>query len=75
MICKIFECVIKDSVCDYLFRNELLSSAQHGFIRKHSTCTNLLESLNDCIINARNENFTSVAYVDFAKAFDSVTQN
>jgi len=52
--------------------NNLLNSSQHGFVSGHSTCTNLLESLNDWSINIRNGNYTRVAYVDFAKAFDSV---
>ena len=32
----------------------------------------MLESLNDWTINIRNGNFTRVAFIDFAKAFDSV---
>ena len=72
VICKVFESIIKLRLVKYLNENKYLNSAQHGFISGHSTCTNLLESLNDWTVNIRNGNFTRVAYVDFARAFDSI---
>ena len=70
--CKVFESVIKPKLVNFLTENNCINSSQHGFVAKHSTCTNLLESLNDWTINIRRGNFTRVAYIDFAKAFDSV---
>lgn len=70
--CKVFESVIKSNLVKFLLDNRLLNSAQHGFISDHSTCTNLLESLNDWTINIRNGSYTRVAFIDFAKAFASV---
>ena len=45
------------------------------FVKKRCTATNLLESLNDWTLNIENGRRQAVAYIDFAKAFDSVCQN
>jgi hypothetical protein len=70
--CKIFESTIKAQFQDYLLKHSLLNTYQHGFVAGHSTCTNLLESLNDWTINLRNKSSTRVAFIDFSHAFDSV---
>jgi hypothetical protein len=57
----------------YLNEYKLLSASQHGFLSKHSTCTNLLEVLCDWTGNLDQRADTMVAYIDFAKAFDSVS--
>ena len=51
----------------------LISKCQHGFIHKHSTCSNLLESVYDWSINLHNGETTDVINIDFKKAFDSVS--
>jgi hypothetical protein len=71
--CKIFETSIKKGVLKHFLDNELLNCNQHGFISKHSTCTNLLESLNDWTVNLRNGSCTRVAFIDFARAFDTIS--
>jgi len=37
------------------------------------TCTNLLESVNDWTLSVEYKHSVKVAYVDFSKAFDSVS--
>jgi len=49
---------------DYLLRNGLISSQQHGFLAKHSTCPQLLALKNCNIVDV---------YFDIAKAFDTVS--
>jgi len=44
---KIMERIIAKALLEHLVENDLLSSAQHGFLKGKSTCTNLLESYND----------------------------
>ena len=61
---------IRDS--SYLRNHSLISKQQHGFLSKRSTTTNLLESLNDWSVNFENGTNQTIAYIDFAKAFDSV---
>ena len=57
----------------FLSTNNILSSNQHGFLARHSTCTNLLESLHDWSLNLDDRADTIVAFFDFAKAFDKVS--
>ena len=58
---------------NHLSANNLISSAQHGFLAKHSTCTNLLEALNDWTKGLDDTYDSLVLYIDFARAFDSVS--
>jgi len=51
----------------------LITKHQHGFIRKRSTCTNLLESLHDWTLNLQNKKKTDFIYFDFKKASDTVS--
>ena len=45
---------------------------QHGFLSRHSTVTNLLQSVNDWTLALNNRQNVAIAYVDYAKAFDVV---
>ena len=47
VISKLFERVVANKVRDHLISNNMLHPAQHGFMKGRSTCTNLLESVND----------------------------
>ena len=73
--CKIFETAIKEQVLKYMIANNLINAKQHGFIGGYSTCTNLLESVNDWTINLKNRSCTRVAFIHFKRAFDSVCFN
>ena len=44
---KLFERVIHEQMIHCLLRNGLISSHQHGFLAKHSACSQLLETVND----------------------------
>ena len=56
-------------------QNNALHHAQHGFIRGRSTCTNLIETLNDCTLVLQYKGSVTVTYIDFSKAYDSVSHN
>jgi hypothetical protein len=71
--CKLFESGIKLHLVQYLEDHDILSHCQHGFLSKHSACTNLLECLNDWTEGLDMKSDTFVAYIDFAKAFDRVS--
>jgi hypothetical protein len=66
------ESIMKDEILKYLLKNKLISTQQHGFLSKHSTVTNLLESLNDWTLAIKDFHSVDVAYIDYRKAFDSV---
>jgi len=56
----------------YSLHNKLISKHQHGFLSNHSTCTQLLECVNDWSLAIHSSYSVDVAYIDFSKAFDSV---
>ena len=73
VICKVMESIIVDTLSTYLKSNNLISDAQHGFIRKRSPCTQLLQSLDDWTMAVDRKSQTDVLHIDFARAFDSLS--
>ena len=70
---KIFESFLSTQILDYLLSHNLITKHQHGFIKQHSTTTNLMESLHDWSVSLSNHRSTDVAYIDFQRAFDSIS--
>ena len=71
--CKIMERVIVQHLLSYLYQHGLISRQQHGFLLRKSTTTNLLETINDWTLAIDGRDGVVTAYIDFAKAFDSVS--
>ena len=71
--CRVMERIINVQLINYLLSNSLITKHQHGFLLKHSTCSNLLETVNDWTLALDNRLNTDVIYIDFQKAFDSVS--
>jgi Reverse transcriptase (RNA-dependent DNA polymerase) len=71
-MCKLMELILKDQSLSYLSGKHLISRHQHAFIIKHSTTTNLLESLRDWSIALNKSNLVDVTYIDFRHEFDSI---
>jgi len=69
------ESIIKTRIISYLFENKLITKHQHGFLAKHSTCSQLLECVNDWSVSINARNSVDVIYIDFQKAFDSVVHS
>ena len=67
------ESILRDEIITFLIRHDLINKSQHGFLAKHSTGTQLLECLNDWTRAAELGMLTDVCYIDFSKAFDSVS--
>jgi len=67
------ERIINKQLLDYLLKHRLITKEQHGFIQRKSVCGNLLESLCDWTVNLESRLITDVVYIDFKKAFDSVS--
>lgn len=67
---KIFEKIVRDIVFDIV--KPILNPRQHGFIKKRSTTTNLIEYTEyiSRSLNAGKE--VHAIYTDFSKAFDTV---
>ena len=64
---------ISSNLIDFLLTHNLISKSQQGFLKNHSTCTNLLESMNDWTLSISNDKSIVIGYVDFQRAFDSIS--
>ena len=73
VVCKVMEKIIVKQLLEYLRNHNVINKQQHGFLKRRSTVTNLLESFNDWTIALRNNNRISVVYIDYTKAFDTVS--
>ena len=71
--CKIMESVVRDALLTHLNTHKLISVDQHGFLAKHSTGSQLLECLNDWTAAIEQYRCVDVCYIDFSRAFDSVS--
>ena len=71
--CKLLESLITSNLVNFLLTHKLISKSQHGFMKRHSTCTNLLESLKDWTLSLANHKSVIVGYIDFQRAFDSIS--
>jgi len=69
------ERVVVSQMLSYLHSHKLITSQQHGFLSKHSTSTNLLETLQDWTLAIRDKKSVFAVYIDSAKAFDTVSHN
>ena len=73
VFCKLMERVISRDMFLYLKAHGLLNANQYGFTARRSTLTNLLDSLYDWTSSLENKFPTDVIYIDFHKAFDTVS--
>ncbi len=73
VICRLMEKIIHFRILDHFFKNNLISSAQHGFISKRSTQTQQVIYL-DKLTSLYDQGLQVEAiYLDFSKAFDRVS--
>ena len=71
--CKILESIVVDNLLQFLADHNLITRHQHGFLRCHSTVSNLLESVNDWSLSLSRRSSVDIVYIDFMKAFDSIS--
>jgi len=73
--CKIMERVIEHHMLSYLYPHGLISHQQPGFLLRKCTTTNLLKTIMIGLLTLASDSKDGVlaAYIDFAKAFTSVS--
>ena len=72
-MCRLFERILADYINFHLHHNRLITDAQYGFVKGRSTELQLL-NCSKMWINAINSNqFVDTVYIDFSKAFDTVS--
>jgi hypothetical protein len=69
---KTIERISETTIEAHLSRNNLVRDTQHGFRRKRSCLTNLLEFFATVIDTYDNEKLVDIIYLDFQKPFDKV---
>jgi len=67
------ERIIVNQMTCFFLDTGVINKAQHGFLKGLSTTTNLLEAFSDWTLSIQAQKSVSVAYIDFAKAFDTVS--
>ena len=72
VICKLLERIVVDCIIQHLTSNIIYDKRQHGFTKKRSTETNLLEALNIWSEAMSHHLPVDVIYLDLEKAFDKV---
>ncbi len=69
---EIMERIVHKQVYGYLEHHKILSKAQFGFRKSHSTITCTLNLLDHIYLNMDRGNLTGVVFLDLKKAFDTV---
>ena len=69
---KIMEYIISKRLKTYLYENEVLTARQHGFRKKKSTLSAIIEFLNTIYQNINENHDSFIIYLDLKKAFDTV---
>ena len=74
-VCKVMETIIYNNIIEHCDNLKLIDDAQHGFRKKHSTVSNLIEMINDVTHNIDNKLNVDLITIDFSRAFDSISQS
>ena len=72
ILCKVLESVVRDAVVTHFEDHKLYAECQHGFRRKRSCVSQLLEVMEDLTAIMEAGDSLDIVYLDFRKAFDSV---
>ena len=72
VLCKVMESLLKDALMKHLLQNNIINASQHGFMKKKSCLTNLIEYLDVLTKLVDEGHSVDVVYLDFSKAFDKV---
>ena len=72
IICKILERIVTNQIIDHIKANALNCPQQHGFMKRRSTTTNLIEALNVWSEALMHGIPVDILFLDYSKAFDTV---
>ena len=72
VLCKLLESFIRDVIVDQINKYNIYSNCQHGFRKRRSCVTQLLQVMEDFTQFIENKSAFDVIYLYFQKAFDQV---
>ena len=71
--CKMMENIMYSFIIDYIYANNYFSNFQHGFMKGRSIISHLLEIMDHLTESFDLDTQIDCIYLDFKKAFDSVS--
>ena len=72
---KILEIIMSKRLKHFLEENNILCNRQHGFRKKRSTLSAIVEFLHEVYNNLNENKDTYIVYLDLKKAFDTVSHD
>ena len=72
-MCRLFEHILANDIHFHLHHTRLITDAQYGFVKQRSTELQLLNCSKMCINAIYSNTFVDTVYIDFSKAFDTVS--
>lgn len=72
ILVKLMESIIKNHIINHLNINSIINPSQHGFMKKKSCITNLLEFYDRVVFDVELSKALDIIFLDFMKAFDKV---
>lgn len=72
---KLLERIVSDYLIDYFEHNEILCPNQMGFRKGRSTTGAISKLVTDLNLSYNNNEYSVAVYIDFSKAFDSISPN
>ncbi|CAM5163476.1 unnamed protein product [Eretmochelys imbricata] len=72
---KIMEQVLKESILKHLEERKVIRNSQHGFTKGKSCLTNLIAFYDEITGSVDEEKAMDVLFLDFSKAFDTVSHS
>ena len=75
VVCKVLEQLVHSNIMSHYDRWNILCYSQHGFRKRRSCETQLIETIDDVARHLSDGNQVDVILLDFEKAFDKVTHS
>ena len=72
VVCKVLEHMVHSSIMTHFDRWNILSDSQHGFRKRRSCETQLIETIDDIARHLSDGSQVDVILLDFEKAFDKL---
>lgn len=72
VVSKVFEGILKNRILNYIYKQELLNANQHGYLKRRSTATALVEAIGGMAAAFDSKEMAQIACCDLSKAFDTV---
>lgn len=70
---KLLEKVVSSLVNSYITNNNIISDKQFGFVKNRSTISCIATLCSDLFHNLNNNKLSCCVFLDYSKAFDSVS--